>query len=114
MRPRTSLLLAFVPALAFAHVAASPAAAAERVIFDTDVGGDDAGALAVLHALADRGEVEILAVGVVIGHELGVPYIDAVNTWYGRPDIPISSVAAPAPYSRDEYMAGIVEDYPTT
>ena len=38
----------------------------ERVIFDTDPGGDvdDAGALAVLHALADRGEVKILAIGV--------------------------------------------------
>ncbi len=34
-----------------------------HVILDTDIGSDcdDAGALAVLHALADRGEVEILA-----------------------------------------------------
>src|SRR5690606_9471119 len=65
--------------------------AKERVIFDTDVGGDidDAGAFAVMHALADRGEIEILAVGIVNGHELAVPYADAVNTWYGRPDIPI-------------------------
>src|SRR5687768_16854650 len=34
-----------------------------KVIFDTDMDSDcdDLGALAVLHALADRGEVEILA-----------------------------------------------------
>jgi len=88
----------------------------ERVIFDTDVGGDvdDGGALAVLHALADRGEIEILAMGVVIGHEMAVPYVHAVNTWYGRPDIPIGTIKGQAPYSRDEYMAPIVAKYPHT
>ena len=85
----------------------------ERIIFDTDVGGDvdDAGALAVLHALADRGEIELLAMGVVIGHEAAVPYVHAVNTWYGRPDLPIGTIKGPAPYARDEYMVPIVADY---
>lgn len=88
----------------------------ERVIFDTDVGGDvdDAGALAVLHALADRGEIEILAIGVVIGHELAVPYVHAINTWYGRPNLPIGTIKGKAPYSRDEYMEPIVAEYPHT
>lgn len=85
-----------------------------RVIFDTDVGGDidDAGALAMLHALADRGEIELLAIGVVNGHEAAVPYVDAVNTWYGRPDIPIGTVRRGAPFQRDLYMAPIVATYP--
>ena len=88
----------------------------ERVIFDTDVGGDvdDAGALAVLHALADRGEIELLAMGVVIGHEAAVPYVHAVNTWYGRPDLPIGTIKGEAPYARDEYMVPIVATYPYT
>lgn len=88
----------------------------ERVIFDTDVGGDvdDAGALAVLHALADRGEIELLAMGVVIGHEAAVPYVHAVNTWYGRPHLPIGTIKGKAPYARDEYMVPIVEEYPYT
>jgi hypothetical protein len=88
----------------------------ERVIFDTDVGGDvdDAGALAVLHALADRGEIEILAIGVVIGHDAAVPYVHAVNTWYGRPDLPIGTIKGQAPYARDEYMVPIVAEYPHT
>ena len=88
----------------------------ERVIFDTDAGGDvdDGGALAVLHALEKRGEIKILAMGVVIGHELAVPYVHAVNTWYGRPDLPIGCIKSKAPYSRDEYMAKIVEEYPYT
>src|SRR5438046_2179973 len=40
-----------------------PAARPVKVIFDTDMDSDcdDVGALAVLHALADRGEAEILA-----------------------------------------------------
>ena len=86
----------------------------QRVIFDTDVGGDvdDAGALAVLHALADRGEIELLAMGVVIGHEAAVPYVHAVNTWYGRPDLPIGTIKGNAPYARDEYMVPIVATYP--
>ncbi len=85
-----------------------------RVIFDTDPGGDvdDAGALAVLHGLADRGEIEILAVGVVIGHPAAVPFVDAVNTWYGRPDLPVGSIKDGAPYSKDLFMAPVVADYP--
>lgn len=86
----------------------------ERVIFDTDPGGDvdDAGALAVLHALADRGEVKILAMGVVIGHELAVPYVQAVNNWYGHPEIPIGTIKGDAPYSSDYFMRSVVDQYP--
>jgi hypothetical protein len=92
----------------------SAAPTVERIIFDTDVGGDidDAGAFAVMHALADRGEIEILAVGVVNGHSLAVPYSDALNTWYGRPDIPVGTIKTPAPFERDLYMAPIVAAYP--
>ncbi|MDD2381302.1 MAG: nucleoside hydrolase [Mariniphaga sp.] len=88
----------------------------ERVIFDTDVGGDvdDAGALAVLHSLAAHGEIEILAIGVVIGHKDTVPFVHAVNTWYGSPDLPIGTIKGEAPYSRDEYMGPIVAEYPHT
>ena len=85
-----------------------------RVIFDTDVGGDidDAGALAVLHALEGRGEIEILAIGVVTGHEAAVPYVHAVNTWYGKPELPVGTIKGKAPYARDEYMVPVVAAYP--
>jgi hypothetical protein len=61
------------------------------VIFDTDMAEDvdDVGALAVLHALADTGEAEILGVMVCARNEAVGPCVDALNTWYGRPDIPI-------------------------
>ncbi|WP_217447622.1 nucleoside hydrolase [Maribellus comscasis] len=64
------------------------------VIFDTDMGPDydDVGALAALNALADNGEVEILACGSSNQYEKSVPLIDIINTYYGRPNIPIGSV----------------------
>ena len=42
-------------------------AAPVKILFDTDMTTDcdDAGAMAVLHALADRGECEILALSLI-------------------------------------------------
>lgn len=62
-----------------------------KVILDVDLAEDvdDAGALAVLHALASRGEAEILATLVSAKNEWVGPCLDAINTWYGRPDLPI-------------------------
>ncbi len=65
-----------------------------KIIFDTDMGSDcdDVGALALLHAYADDGRAEILACIYSSGR---VPYgagiVDAINTYYGRPDIPIGA-----------------------
>lgn len=63
-----------------------------KVIFDTDMtlDVDDVGALAVLHALADHGEAELLAVNYNEVHPDGVAAIDAINTWYGR-TVPIGA-----------------------
>lgn len=61
------------------------------VVFDTDIQGDvdDVGAVAVLHALADRGEATILAMGVSAKHAACVPCLDAINTYFGRGGVPI-------------------------
>lgn len=73
-----------------------PAAdAAVRLILDTDMSGDcdDAGALALLHALADRGECELLAT-VNNRKDLtgaSAAATDAINTFYGRPNLPIGT-----------------------
>lgn len=62
-----------------------------RVILETDMtfDVDDVGALAVLHASADNGQAEILAVNFNEVHPSGAAAIDAINTFYGRGDIPI-------------------------
>jgi inosine-uridine nucleoside N-ribohydrolase len=64
------------------------------VIFDTDMGNDidDALALGLLHALESRGECHIVAVTITKDNRWAAPYIDLVNTFYGRPSIPIGMV----------------------
>jgi pyrimidine-specific ribonucleoside hydrolase len=63
----------------------------KKVIYETDMclDVDDVGAIASLHAMADAGEVEILAVCFNEVHPSGAAAIDAINTWYGRGKIPI-------------------------
>ncbi len=87
--------------------------AAVKVIFDTDLGidEDDCGALAVLHKLADYGEVEIIAMGTSSNGNgsdsqgvLGAQCIDAINTFYGRPDIPIGRGPDDAPTKPNDYL----------
>ena len=65
-----------------------------RLILDTDIAADcdDAGAVAVLHALADKREVDILGMMVSMPVEYGAPALDAINTFYNRPDIPIGTL----------------------
>ncbi|MBW2509689.1 MAG: nucleoside hydrolase [Deltaproteobacteria bacterium] len=65
-----------------------------RLIFDTDWGPDvdDVGAAAVLHALADNEELDILGMAISFGGDEAATSLDAVNTYYGRPDIPIANI----------------------
>jgi hypothetical protein len=62
-----------------------------RVIFDTDMDTDcdDAGALAMLHALADQGKVKILATMVSSKYQYSAPCVCALNTYFGRPNLPL-------------------------
>ena len=65
-----------------------------KIILDTDMGSDcdDAGALALLHRYADLGMAEIIGCIYSSGK---VPYgagiVEAINIWYGRPEIPIGA-----------------------
>jgi inosine-uridine nucleoside N-ribohydrolase len=62
-----------------------------KIILDTDIGPDfdDVGAMAVLHALADSGRVEILATLSCNKDSLVAPTIDVINTYFGRAAIPV-------------------------
>lgn len=62
-----------------------------KIILDTDLGRDcdDAGALALLHSLADGGRAEILAVTHCASEISGAVTIKMINEWYGRGDIPV-------------------------
>ncbi|MCG8601183.1 MAG: nucleoside hydrolase, partial [Verrucomicrobiales bacterium] len=80
------------------------------VIFDTDITGDvdDVLALAMLHSLADRGQCEILAVTISKENPLAAPFVDAVNTFYGRPDIPIG-VGENLPHRESKFLKLVKE-----
>ncbi|MBD3287475.1 nucleoside hydrolase, partial [candidate division KSB1 bacterium] len=89
--------------------------AADKIIFDTDIGPDwdDVGATATLHALANFGEAEIIGMMVSSGgHSAtwGPPCLDAFNTYYGRPDIPIG-VAADGPEFGSSYNRQIAQEF---
>jgi inosine-uridine nucleoside N-ribohydrolase len=80
--------------LIVAASAPAPAATPPPVIFDTDMGNDvdDALALAMLHALASRGEVKLLAVTVSKDNPWAAEYVRMVNEYYGRGAIPVGIV----------------------
>jgi len=84
------LVLAFVIGVAALGAGAEPL----PIIFDTDIGNDvdDALALGVIHALENRGECRLIAVTITKDEDASAPYVDAVNTFYGRPDVPIGVV----------------------
>lgn len=95
MHPQSSVMKRISTLLAVAILCGSVRAEPVKVIFDTDMANDcdDAGALAVLHALADLGEAEILA--IVTNRKdpsnASAAAAAAINTWYGRGDIPIGT-----------------------
>ena len=88
---KSSSLLVFIilSTLAYEMANADPV----PLIFETDMtfDVDDVGALAVVHALADRGEVELLMVSYNEVHPSGVAAIQSINAWYGREQVPIGA-----------------------
>ncbi len=84
------------------------------VIFDTDMSTDvdDVGALATLHALEDRGEAEILAIGVSERNQWQPLCVDAINTYYGHDDIPMGRAPSSGVRFGSKYTKQIAKEYP--
>ena len=88
------------------------------MIYDTDMANDcdDAGGLAVLHALADREETKILA--VVTNRKCpgnaSAAAASAINHWYGRPGIPIGTdkdgAKTPKRWWKPSSFTGVLRD----
>lgn len=87
-----------------------------RILFDTDITGDvdDVLALAMCHTLADRGACELLGVTVSKNHPLTASFVDAQNTFYGRPDLPVGVTRDPGAQHRESRYLKLAEstDYP--
>jgi hypothetical protein len=89
------------------------------IILDTDMltDCDDAGALALLHALADNGEARIL--GVVLNgqdvHGKHGAVVSAINHYYGRGDLPIGVCKRPegsSPRKASSYSRAVFAEFP--
>jgi len=89
-------------------------AAPVPIIFDTDMDTDcdDAGALAVLHVLADRGECEILGTMVSVAHPWSAPAVAAINAYYGRPNLPVGQVKGGGVNEPSRFAKQIAEEFP--
>jgi inosine-uridine nucleoside N-ribohydrolase len=87
-----------------------------KIILDTDIDGDidDVGAMAMLHAMADSGEIEILAVMVSSKHEWSAPAVDVINTYYNRPNIPIGVPKGEGRDANSRYARQLAEAFPHT
>ncbi|MFO0953347.1 MAG: nucleoside hydrolase [Isosphaeraceae bacterium] len=87
---------------------AAPALAAEpiRIVFDTDICGDcdDVLALGMIHALESRGVCKLVAVTVSADHPKAAPFVDAVNTFYGRGEVPVGVVGGGGVTEQGKYL----------
>lgn len=112
MRIIILVLLSFLSINAF-----SQKSKAEKIILDTDFGNDcdDTGALAILHQMEYNGEAEILAVMYPMRDEFGASAIDAVNTYYGKPNIPVGAYKGSYEYKgkhTDFYNSLLTNNFP--
>jgi hypothetical protein len=83
------------------------------VIFDADMDSDcdDVAALALLHALADRGEAEILATLSASTHKDTPRCIAAINAYYKRPGLPVGAPRGKTAVGRaSKYARGVAGD----
>jgi inosine-uridine nucleoside N-ribohydrolase len=86
------------------------------VIFDSDMGPDydDVGAITLLHALGDSGQVRILATIASTKYEGVACVMNVFNTYFNRPDIPVAVPKGKASTLRDpqHWTDTLIAKYP--
>jgi purine nucleosidase len=105
------IVILAVASLLFTSAPFAQAAEPVRLIFDTDICGDcdDVLALGMIHSLQSRGLCRLLAVTISVEHELAAPFVDAVNTFYERGDIPIGVVGKGGVIENSEFLSLVTE-----
>ena len=85
-----------------------------KVILDTDIDSDvdDVGALAMLHTYANYNAVEILGIIVTTEDKYAPMCTDAINHYFGRPDIPIGALKGVALKDNSRYTRQISQEFP--
>lgn len=85
-----------------------------NVIVDTDIGPDcdDVTAICLLNALQDMGRVKILAAMCCTACPWGAPCIDALDTYYGHPNIPIGTLKDAGFLAEPTYNKEVALNFP--
>jgi len=106
----TAITLAWFAAPRVCWAAAPPV----DIIFDTDMGGDcdDVGALFLLHGAVERGEARLLATMGCVSSDAIAPALDAINTCFGRPGIPVGTLKDPGFLVGPHYTAELARRFP--
>ncbi|MEO7802547.1 MAG: nucleoside hydrolase, partial [Ginsengibacter sp.] len=88
------------------------------IIFDTDMGPDydDVGAITLLHAFADSGQVNILATMASTKYEGVAAVLNVLNTYFHKPTIPIGLPKDSAVMQKDwqHWTDSLIANYPHT
>jgi hypothetical protein len=112
----SALLVAALLMNAWATAQALTAHPPVPIIFDTDIGPDydDVGAIALLHAMADKGECSILATIASNGHPRIAAVLSVLNTYFRRSSLPIGVVRGKAVDlgANQKWDSLITEKYP--
>jgi len=108
------LVLALIIALVTESELCQAAEPPPNIIFDTDMAGDcdDVGALFLLHGAVERGEAKLLATMGCISSDAIAPCLDAINTWFGRPEIPVGTLKDSGFHTKPGYTAELIQRYP--
>ena len=71
-----------------------PSESVANIIFDTDIGPDydDTGVAVMLHNYANKGKVNILAMLCSTSAPYGAAYLNLLNIYFGRRDIPVGTL----------------------
>ena len=111
---RLCLVLCATLALLTAPGVSQAAAPPVNIILDTDMGGDcdDVGALFILHGAVERGEANLLATLGCISADAIAPCLDGMNTWFGRPEIPVGTLKDPGFLAGRSYTSEIARRFP--
>jgi hypothetical protein len=85
-----------------------------NIIFDTDMGGDcdDVGALFILHGAVERGEARLLATMGCVSADAIAPALDGINTWFGRPEIPVGTLKDAGLLAGPHYTTELARRFP--
>lgn len=92
----------------------NPDTDAIKIILDTDMESDvdDVGALAMLHALADGDETDILGVMVCAKNPWSIICADRINTFFNRNNLPVGQLKGAGVDRGSRYAKQIAEEFP--